>query len=36
MWELVTGFSDLHLQQRVFFVATVGGLLASALAARRD
>ena len=36
MWELITGFSDLHLKERVFFAATVGGLLASALAARRN
>jgi hypothetical protein len=35
MWELVTSFADLPQRDRLYFGATVGGLLASALAARR-
>jgi hypothetical protein len=35
MWDFITGFSDLHRSDQVYFSATVGGLLASALAARR-
>jgi hypothetical protein len=35
MWELITSFADLRTHDRLYFGATVGGLLASALAARR-
>ena len=35
MWELITGFADLALRDRLYFAAAVGGLLTSALAARR-
>ncbi len=35
MWELITSFADLHRPEQVYFGATIGGVLASALAARR-
>src|SRR5262249_9611891 len=35
MWDLVTSFADLSRYDRLYFGATVGGLFASALAARR-
>ena len=35
MWELITAFADLPRHDRLCFVATVGGALASAIAARR-
>jgi hypothetical protein len=35
MWDLVPGFADLAMRERLYFGATVGGLLSSALAARR-
>src|SRR5262249_988235 len=36
MWELITSFSDLQRRDQVYFGATIGGLLTSALAARRS
>ena len=35
MWDLITSFADLSRHDRLYFAATVGGLFASALAARR-
>jgi hypothetical protein len=35
MWELITSFADLSVHDRLYFGATIGGILASAIAARR-
>ena len=35
MWELITAFADLGRNEKLTFAATVGGMLTSALAARR-
>lgn len=35
MWELITAFADLGRTEKLQFAATVGGMLTSALAARR-
>jgi hypothetical protein len=35
MWDEITRFADLALHDKLYFAATVGGALVSALAARR-
>ena len=35
MWDFITSFSDLHHRDQLYFGVTIGGILASALAARR-